>query len=95
MKKNNEEDLEKYVRNMIRGMKHEEKDSKRIPKILEEIGKVWSKFPQLRLMQLLINANVCYYYTEDRELVKDLRTYLRRCNRKGSSCYELAELDKR
>ena len=54
------------------------KDPKRIPKVLNEIKKVWRKHPELRLMQMIGN---CYegfdadpYYQEDEEFVYRLHS---------------------
>ena len=56
------------------------RDPDRIPKILKEIEKIWVKFPDLRLGQLLINvfdagsafAHVSLYNLEDDKLVEQL-----------------------
>jgi uncharacterized protein YihD (DUF1040 family) len=40
----------------------------RIPVILQYIEETWKKFPDLRLMQLLLNLDAGYY-TEDDELM--------------------------
>lgn len=57
------------------------KDPKRIPNILSEIEKLWLNQPDLRLMQLLINAirseDPCseLYSIEDSKLEKRLIEY--------------------
>lgn len=48
------------------------RDKKRIPKVLKEIGKIWKKHPDYRLMQLLLNCDVIYQ-TEDDVLVERLK----------------------
>ena len=50
------------------------RDPKRIPGILNEIGRVWEAFPDMRLGQLLLNvaADPALYYLEDDELVHRL-----------------------
>ena len=44
------------------------RDPKRISKILKYVEKIWKKNPDLRLMQLLLNART-HYYTEDDDLL--------------------------
>ena len=44
------------------------KDPKRIDRVLELISEIWHKYPDMRLLQLLINvclADTDFYYTED------------------------------
>ena len=47
------------------------RDSGRIPIVLKRIEEIWTQFPDLRLMQLLLNMDVTYY-TEDDALIKKL-----------------------
>ncbi len=54
------------------------RDPKRIKILLDEIENVWKQYPDLRLMQLLLNAvgtndNVDHYNTEDDYLLDQLR----------------------
>ena len=51
------------------------RDPKRIPKTLKLIEKIWTKYPDLRLMQLVLNCvdEGATYYTEDKELAKILK----------------------
>ena len=51
------------------------RDPKRIPKTLKLIEKIWTKYPDLRLMQIILNCvdEGATYYTEDEELVKVLK----------------------
>ena len=51
------------------------RDPKRIPKTLKLIEKIWTKYPDLRLMQIILNCvdEGATYYTEDKELVKILK----------------------
>ena len=56
------------------------RDPKRIDDVLETIGTIWKKSPDLRLLQLLINALLSvkqdyYYYVEDDILIKSLEEY--------------------
>lgn len=50
--------------------------------LLETIEKVWDKYPELRLAQLLVNAikpsEPCseVYYTEDSELINKLELFI-------------------
>lgn len=48
------------------------RDPKRIPKVLKEIERLWKKYPDLRLGQLLINADIDYWMEED-DLLERLR----------------------
>lgn len=48
----------------------------RIPKILEDLKNIWSKNPDLRLCQLLLNLVVdgnSLYYVEDESLIQALK----------------------
>lgn len=45
----------------------------RIPKVLVELGEIWKKYPDLRLMQLLLNCDFTYW-TEDDVVIKGLKT---------------------
>ena len=53
------------------------RDPKRIPKILKEIEKVWEKYPDMRLGQLITNAvdGPVLYYAEDIDLVEFLNLF--------------------
>lgn len=51
------------------------RDPNRIDKVLIEIGKLWHKYPDLRLGQLISNAFVDIYYIEDDLLVERLYEY--------------------
>lgn len=57
------------------------KDKKRISKIIEEVKKVWLRFPNLRLGQLIINAienekvQPDLYYIEDEKMIEVLKDY--------------------
>jgi len=53
------------------------RDPERIPKILSELEEIWSKFPDLRLGQLLLNLfnDPQLYYIEDEKLVEALESY--------------------
>ena len=51
------------------------RDPKRIDKMLKTIGGVWKLYPDLRLMQLLLNladSDDTAYYIEDSDLIKRL-----------------------
>jgi uncharacterized protein YihD (DUF1040 family) len=60
-------------------MSTKQRDPKRIPEMLEALRAVWEKNPDLRLMQLIVNA--CHasaadlFYYEDDELLKGLRAF--------------------
>ena len=52
------------------------RDPDRIDRILDEIAFFWKAYPELRLMQLIINAEKWDdhpYYMEDEELLQNLR----------------------
>jgi len=53
------------------------RDPKRIPIILKEIERMWQKYPQLRLGQLIksveVNPTIDVFYIEDRELIELLK----------------------
>lgn len=54
------------------------RDPKRIPKIIGLIKKIWTKYPDLRLTQLVMNVlamNKDPYYVEDDILYEALKTY--------------------
>ena len=60
------------------------RDPKRIDEILNLIKSIWISYPDLRLIQLLIGIlpiqgpwHGDYFYMEDEELVKHLKTYLK------------------
>lgn len=48
------------------------RNENRIPQILKRLEKVWEKYPDLRLGQLILNVceNPLLYYIEDEELLK-------------------------
>jgi hypothetical protein len=45
-----------YNPKLIESMAHRRRDAARIPRILEKLGKLWMRYPDLRLGQLLNNA---------------------------------------
>ena len=51
------------------------RDPERIDKTLEELGKIWKKYPDLRLGQLILNAakDPALYYLEDKQLIEILK----------------------
>ena len=49
------------------------RDKRRIKKVLRVLGKLWKKYPDLRLMQLLLNTSV-HYHTEDDTLLNILNS---------------------
>ena len=51
------------------------RDPNRIPQILEEIKKIWEKYPDMRLGQLIGNVfrDPTLYYVEDQGLVDGLK----------------------
>ena len=59
------------------------RDPKRIPRILSELQRIWEKYPELRLGQLLENAKyennseikVDLFYLEDDDLVLRLKQF--------------------
>lgn len=58
------------------------RDPKRIPKVLEKIERLWSKFPDLRLGQLILNVfslhngiYVAVYNMEDEEFVNRIEEF--------------------
>ena len=54
------------------------RDVNRIDSILVELSEIWHEFPDMRLMQLLLNlpiSDAFMYYVEDEELIKQLRKY--------------------
>lgn len=62
------------------------RDPERIDKILNIIKSIWVSYPDLRLMQLLINtlprdesgiSGDYYYYMEDDNLLKYLKDFLK------------------
>jgi hypothetical protein len=62
------------------------RDPKRIERVLTQIRRIWETYPDLRLMQLLINAlppNRRAYAMEDNELLQLLHT-----------CYPRSQMDK-
>ena len=62
----------------------------RISNVLDRLGKIWEKYPDLRLGQLLLNcfSDPLLYYIDDDKLIESLESYyLKLCN-------EDKELDK-
>ena len=56
----------------------------RIPNILDRVSKIWEKYPDLRLGQLLLNcfSDPLLYYVEDDKLIEALESYyLNLCNK--------------
>ena len=55
------------------------RDPKRIPKVLNEIEKIWKEYPDLRLGQLIDNVvsrSPCpLFYIEDEDLVERIKKY--------------------
>ncbi len=54
------------------------RDPKRIPEIVGLVEKIWKKYPDLRLTQLIMNAlkmSSDPYYVEDDKLHEALKTY--------------------
>lgn len=53
------------------------RDPKRIDVVLEKIRKAWKKYPDLRLMQLLLNVlgDGDHYHLEEDELLAALDEY--------------------
>lgn len=51
------------------------RDPRRIPKILQKLERIWEKYPDLRLGQLILNSvqGPVLYYVEDEELIKILK----------------------
>lgn len=53
------------------------RDPNRISKVLDSIKKIWEKYPDMRLGQLICNVlrDPTLYYVEDDELVEFLNAY--------------------
>lgn len=52
------------------------RDIKRIPEILAKLQKIWEKYPDMRLAQLLGNIfDHLPYYMEDEEFIKVIESY--------------------
>lgn len=53
------------------------RDPNRISKVLDSIKKIWEKYPDMRLGQLICNVlrDPTLYYVEDNELVEFLNAY--------------------
>ena len=52
------------------------RDKKRIPEILNELGKLWMKYPDYRLCQLISNmfpTETDIFYKEDSDLLERLK----------------------
>jgi len=63
------------------------RDFKRIPKILKRIEKVWIRYPDMRLCQLLDCIRVMYqipdlFYVEDERLVEKLEEHFKEKDKK-------------
>jgi hypothetical protein len=58
----------------------EARDPKRVERMLELIGELWRKYPQLRLGQLLVNVEhrftCCAFSIEDEEVEAAMRKVL-------------------
>ena len=81
-------DLRKILAKLEKQSKRDAKqrDPKRIPKILKQIEELWSRNPELRLLQLLMNpfpSEWPPYYLEDRDLVKALEKFYKSKNRRS------------
>ena len=56
------------------------RDPKRIPEILQVLGEIWTKYPDLRLGQIIDNASVesqskaPVFYIEDDDLLEGLKS---------------------
>jgi len=53
------------------------RDPERIPKILDELRRIWEAYPDLRLGQLILNfgpSDPALYYIEDEELISFMKT---------------------
>jgi len=51
------------------------RDVKRIPEVLAAIGELWMANPDLRLGQIMSNANV-HFYTEDDKALQGLNQWI-------------------
>ena len=54
------------------------REPKRIYELLKLIGEIWEEYPDLRLMQLLLNvadSDDTAYYLEDSDLMKRLKKW--------------------
>lgn len=53
------------------------RDVNRIDKVLEEIKRIWEKYPDLRLTQLIMNLSnsPMLYYLEDDDLIDALKRF--------------------
>jgi uncharacterized protein YihD (DUF1040 family) len=54
------------------------RDPKRITKLLKLFAKIWSRYPDMRLCQMIVNAvpnDSVLYYLEDDELIKILESF--------------------
>lgn len=55
------------------------RDIERIDKILQEINKVWKRYPDLRFTQLIVNVMSArgsdLYYMEDEKFIKILKEF--------------------
>ena len=59
------------------------RNPKRIPGILKILEKIWKKYPDLRLGQLLENAvKKNLYYMEDEKLMEELEKFYKNKNRR-------------
>lgn len=55
------------------------RDPKRIDTVLSEIKRIWTKYPDLRLGQLISNCvqDPALYYIEDKELIEIMKKLYR------------------
>ena len=53
------------------------RDPKRIPTVLQELARTWTKYPDMRLCQLIVNVTneKDPFYVEDDELVERLKFF--------------------
>lgn len=53
------------------------RDPNRIDSILQDLGEIWKKYPDMRLGQLISNldAETPIYYTGDKALINELKRY--------------------
>ena len=59
------------------------RDWNRIPKILEQLKSLWSRYPDMRLGQLLENVvRNGLYFIEDENLMEELKNYYDKLERK-------------
>jgi uncharacterized protein YihD (DUF1040 family) len=51
------------------------KNKNRIPQIIKELERIWKKYPDLRLGQLIQNCFDDIYYVEDKELIEGIERF--------------------